>query len=128
MKTRVFSILAVAALAVSVFAAAPVASLAETKKANSGRIDISAVPLPLNPDDAMQEQVGRLRYRGGVELSSSNILFGGLSGLDVTADGKTLIAMSDNGRWVSATLLYDKHGNLNGATDGVMKPIKRVEG
>lgn len=123
MKTHVFRTLAVAALAASVAAAAPAAALA-----NAGSIEISAVPVPLNPDDHMQERVDRLRYRGGVELSSSNILFGGLSGLDVTADGKKLIAMSDNGRWVSATLLYDKHSNLTGATDGVMKPIKRARG
>lgn len=128
MKTHVFSTLAVAALAVSVIAAAPSASFAAQDKTDSGTIEVKAVPVPLNSDDGMQERVGQLRYRGGIELSSPDILFGGLSGLEVTADGKKLVAMSDNGRWVSLTLLYDKHGNLTGAADGVMKPIKRAEG
>lgn len=128
MKTRVFSTLAVAALAVSAVALTPAASLAAKDKTDTGKIEISAVPVPLNPDDGMQERVGRLRYRGGIELSSTNILFGGLSGLDVSADGKKLVAMSDNGRWVAAALLYDEHGNLTGAADGVMKPIKRAVG
>ncbi len=83
--------------------------------------------LPLNPSDPLQDQVGRLRYRGGVELTSRNILFGGLSGLDVSADGQRMVAMSDNGRWIAARLLYDK-GNLTGATDGVLKPIKKLKG
>jgi len=123
MKSRVFSSLAVLVLAASVAVAAP-----SRLSADSPQIQIKATPLPLNRDDPLQTQVDRLRYRGGIELQSTNLLFGGLSGLDVSADGKKLIAMSDNGRWVSVPLTYDKNGDLTGAEDGVMKPINRAEG
>jgi hypothetical protein len=38
-----------------------------------------------------------------------------------------MVAVSDNGRWVTASLLYDK-GDLSGVADGIMKPLKRVAG
>lgn len=123
MKTRVFSSLAVAFLAAMVAAAGPTQLSADTAE-----IQITATRLPLNPDDTLQERVGRLRYRGGLELESSNVRFGGLSGLEITADGKKLVAMSDNGRWVSVALTYDENGDLTGAADGVMKSIKRADG
>lgn len=123
MKTRVFSSLAVACLAAMVAATGPTPLSADTAE-----IQIKATRLPLNPDDALQDRVGRLRYRGGLEIESTNLLFGGLSGLEISGDGKKLVAMSDNGRWVSIMLQYDKNGDLIDATDGIMKPIKRAEG
>jgi hypothetical protein len=38
-----------------------------------------------------------------------------------------MTAMSDNGRWIGARLIYDK-GALTGAADGVMKPIRNMPG
>ena len=95
--------------------------------ADSAALPLKATALPLNGSDTLQMQVGRLRYRGGLDLTSSDILFGGLSSVDVTPDGKRMVAVSDNGRWVAATLLYDK-GDLSGVSDGIMKPLKRVPG
>lgn len=123
MKTRVFSSLAILGMIALGAAAGPSHLVADT-----GKLQITATRLPLNPDDKLQDTVGRLRYRGGLELESRNLLFGGLSGLDISADGKRLVAMSDNGRWVSANLLYDKNGDLIGAEGGVMKPINRAQG
>lgn len=123
MKSRVFSALAVACVTALVAAATP-----SRLAADAAEIEITASPLPLNRGDQLQVQVGRLRYRGGLELRSNNIRFGGLSGLHVTGNGDKLIAMSDNGRWVRATLQYDAQGDLSGIGDAVMKAIKPAEG
>ena len=122
MKSRLSNILAITFLALTV-----ACTSAGGTSPGSSNLPIKATALPLNPSDPLQDTVGRLRYRGGFELRSRNNLFGGLSGLDVTADGQRLIAMSDNGRWISVKPLYDK-GNLSGVTDGVLKPIKKMKG
>jgi len=122
MESRISNSLTVALLALTVACAAPAGT-----GAGAPGLPLAATALPLNPADPLQDQVGRLRYRGGLELTSRNVLFGGLSGLHVAADGRRMVAMSDNGRWVSAELIYDK-GNLSGATDGVLKPIRKPAG
>ncbi|MPY76708.1 MAG: hypothetical protein GEU87_20930 [Alphaproteobacteria bacterium] len=122
MNSRFFNALAIAFLTITVACAAPGKTSAEP----SG-IPLEATALPLNPSDSLQAQVGRLRYRGGIVLTSGDILFGGLSSIDVAPDGRRMIAMSDNGRWVSATLQYT-NGDLTGIADAVMKPIKRLPG
>ena len=58
--------------------------------------------------------IGRLRYRGGIELSSPRHVFGGLSGMEVL-EGERLIAISDNGDWFEAQLLLNDTGDLVGA-------------
>jgi hypothetical protein len=54
-----------------------------------------------------QENFGKLVFRGGLTLSSHDERFGGLSGLAMSSDGKTLIAVSDDGWWVTADLRYE---------------------
>ncbi len=121
MKSRFFNSLAITLL----FLAACTAAVGSPTGA--GALPIKATAVPLNPADPAQDQVGRLLYRGGFRLTSPDKRFGGLSGLHVSANGERMIAMSDNGRWVSAKLLYDKD-NLAGVTDGVLKPIKKLKG
>jgi hypothetical protein len=123
MNRRLNSSLAIIFLVLTVACAAAPADTS----AGAPDLPLKAIAVPLNTADRGLTEAGRLRYRGGIELTSGNRLFGGLSGLDVAADGKRLIAMSDNGRWVSLTLTYDK-GQLAGAINGVMKPIRRLPG
>lgn len=75
---------------------------------------IEAKPVPLAPGDPSRLRVGQLLYRGGLVLRSPHRRFGGFSGLNVSADGKRLLAISDKGRWIEARLLYDKTGRLTG--------------
>lgn len=56
---------------------------------------------------------GRLEYRGGLHLTSPDVRFGGWSGLIVSPDGGSLIAISDNGYWLTAELVYDRAGRLD---------------
>ncbi|HEV3050576.1 MAG TPA: esterase-like activity of phytase family protein [Longimicrobium sp.] len=75
---------------------------AEAESSWAARLDIQATPLPLNPQDPSQTVVGRLRYMGGVQLTSSDPRFGGLSGLR-WYDGQ-LLAVSDEGDFFRMTL------------------------
>lgn len=86
-----------------------------------------AVEVTATPVDLGVETVGRLRFRGGLALSSENSVFGGLSGLEVLEDGR-LVAVSDNGDWFEARLVLDDEGTLVGVTDVRTAFIRDEEG
>ena len=71
----------------------------------------------------MLDRVGRLVYRGGLALTSGHSQFGGFSALEISADGGTLLAVSDYGAWLLATLVYDRNGRLAGISGGEMGMI-----
>lgn len=84
-------------------------------------IGASRIPLYyLRPGDT---RAGSLTYRGGLNLSSGNTDFGGLSDLAVSADGSRLLAISDRARWFRARLSYDERGDLAGLSDGDLAPM-----
>ncbi|MGE3932844.1 MAG: esterase-like activity of phytase family protein [Rhodospirillaceae bacterium] len=96
-----------------------------------GRADplpLSAAALPLNPENLEQSAVGALVYRGGLHLRSSDPRFGGLSGLSVSPDGRRLVAVSDRGYWVTATLVYDEVGLLADAVAGEIGDLADPDG
>lgn len=70
---------------------------------------------------------GRLEWRGGIELASDDERFGGLSSLELSADGTGLLAVSDRGFWFKAGLSYTD-GHLSGLADAVMAPILAADG
>src|SRR6185436_20553088 len=59
------------------------------------RISVTATPIPLNPQDASQTVVGRLRYLGGVQLTSTHPHNGALAGR--RGQSGTLYAVSGSG-------------------------------
>jgi hypothetical protein len=71
-------------------------------------IDVQSTPV--NFGDA---HVGKLVFRGGVELRSGDVAFGGLSDLKVMEDNRFL-ALNDNGTWFDGRLVLDASGNLIG--------------
>ncbi len=73
-------------------------------------------------DGAARPIVGKLRWRGGLVLSSQDSAFGGYSGLTVSADGKSLMAVSDAGTWLAARLKY-KDGRLAGVDKARVGPL-----
>lgn len=71
------------------------------------------IAVTVNPVDAGVEHVGRLAYRGGVELRADNPMFVGLSSLEVLDNGR-VIATSDEADWISGDLVLDERGFLTG--------------
>ena len=66
--------------------------------------------------------IGKLRWRGGLILSSNDNAFGGYSGLALSPNGKSLIAVSDAGTWLSAELNY-KNGRLSSLQKARIGPL-----
>ncbi|WP_343615169.1 esterase-like activity of phytase family protein [Novosphingobium sp.] len=81
-------------------------------EAGSPRIHVHATPVSLNAADAGQQQLGRLRFLGGVALRSSDPHFGGLSALRWYRG--RLLAMSDEGAAFYAMQPRERHGRLIG--------------
>jgi hypothetical protein len=111
-----------AALIAALLLLTPIAATAQDA------IDLRSHPLTLNPEDKAQTSIGRLRWRGGIELTSKAAGFGGLSDLELSADGRHLLAVSDEGRWLSATFSYDSAGNLAAMTAARMGPLHDTAG
>jgi len=67
---------------------------------------------------------GKLRWKGGISVSSSANGFGGLSGIALSNDGKDFMAISDRGWWVKGHFLFDKYQNLTGIKNVSVSPLK----
>ena len=65
---------------------------------------------------------GHLTWRGGIELTSPNKKFGGLSGLVMADECTSLRAVSDAGRWITADVAYTGNA-LSGLTSSSIAPI-----
>ncbi len=94
-------------------------------KARTPEILVEA--LPLNSHNPQENRVGRLTYLGGMKLSSQHWLFGGFSGLEVSADGKQMLSMSDRGTWWTARFVL-KDGVPVGFKDNVLLDMADAAG
>jgi hypothetical protein len=84
------------------------------KPALAGDIAVTATAVPLNPSDLQQMQVDSLRFVAGFALTSTAPEWGGYSGMVISDDGSTLVAISDIGRWLRLELTQDTEGKITG--------------
>jgi hypothetical protein len=99
-----------------------------TTPAPADSIAVRGVPVPLNPQDPAQRVVGRLRYLGGLHLTSDDTRFGGWSSLRLSPDGTRITAISDEGRWLTARLVLDNAGFLAGVEDAELGFLLGLDG
>lgn len=97
-------------------------------KAGLKSVALSSRALRFDPDDPERQRVGRLTWRGGIQITSDSHRFGGLSGLLVSADGARMLAVSDTGRWWTAGLRYDGEGHLIGVDEAHMARLRDLHG
>ena len=90
-------------------------------------VSLSTRPVALDPTDRAVQHVGRLHYLGGLDLRSDEAAFGGLSGLDVTADGR-LTAVTDRGHWFTGRIVRNRNGRLVDLTDATLGPLLDPQG
>ena len=116
-----------AALAALTACAQP-ATLPRGPMAAGPGITITAVPVPLNPQDAAQDRIGDFVYAGGLQLSSEQTSrLRGLSDLRVTPDSR-LVSISDEGDLLETRVLLDKAGRLAGLGSGKLTVLSGPDG
>ncbi|WP_029042360.1 esterase-like activity of phytase family protein [Cucumibacter marinus] len=91
-------------------------------------ITITAVPIERFRDTPYGGTVDRLIWRGGLELRSESLDFGGLSGITFAGDADTMITVSDRGQFISARLTYDSAGAPIAISGGQIVPIANSKG
>jgi hypothetical protein len=65
---------------------------------------ITAIPIDFDRSNPGRTQFGKLTFRSGLNLYAKSRHFGGYSGLALDASGRSLLAVSDAGTWLRATL------------------------
>ncbi|PKQ09910.1 MAG: hypothetical protein CVT73_00240 [Alphaproteobacteria bacterium HGW-Alphaproteobacteria-12] len=123
-RVHALHVLAICALVIG----ATAASASSAAQADTVNIELSTSTLMWNPQDRKETKAGKLIWEGGIEITSPNGEFGGWSGLAVSGDGAALLAISDEGRWLTAMLLYDERGRLSGLAEGRMAPMLGLDG
>lgn len=91
-------------------------------------LEVRASPIYLNPDNSSQTSIGRLRYVTGLHLRSEDQEFGGLSGHTLLPDGKTWLAISDEGKWLSGSLDDDAAGTVTGISEVTLDDLLGTDG
>ncbi|MBV8393121.1 MAG: esterase-like activity of phytase family protein [Alphaproteobacteria bacterium] len=91
-------------------------------------LEITATQIPFKSDDPAARRIGKLIWRGGLALKANSDHFGGWSDLHVTPDAKRLTSIADVGEWLTATIDYDKDGNLAGLSGARMGPLHSFDG
>ena len=109
-----------------VVAAGPV--LAQAPQPARMPVAVSTRPVaafePRSPD---KTRFGKLTLRGGRVLSGSHSRFGGVSGLWRGANGDDLVAVTDNGFWLTAKVV-SRAGRLAGLDHAELSPILGASG
>ena len=114
-------LLCLAALAAAACWTAPARAAAEP-------LALEAIQRKLDPENPALDRIGPFQVRGLLELRSEDPRFGGLSGLVVSADGRSLEAVSDRGDWIAARPVYDTAGRLVGLADGRIAALRGLRG
>ncbi|MFM9937938.1 MAG: esterase-like activity of phytase family protein [Hyphomicrobiaceae bacterium] len=107
--TALFGILAFAHAAPTLAQSPPAAATAPTAAPDDTRaIEVTARRIvAFDRGSGDRRRFGRLEYRGGLVLTSSVKAFGGYSGLTITPDGRRFLAVSDEGTWLAADIVYE---------------------
>ena len=85
------------------------------------------VPITFDRDDASETKFGKLTFRGGLNIFARSVHFGGYSAIALDRSGTALLALSDAGSWMRATLDYDGR-RLRGLSDVILGPILDQDG
>jgi hypothetical protein len=107
--------------------AAPAPAPGGTATSAFEQIQVSARRIDTFSRAGASKNFGRLTFRGGLVMTSDHSAFGGLSGIDIEADGKNIVMVSDQGHWLTCQLAYQ--GNApSGLGDVRIGPIRGLGG
>lgn len=103
------------------------ALLAAATCAGADPVALRSTSVPLVRDDPRRTTVGSLEFRGGVHVASADPRFGGISAVRVLPGGERLVAITDEGSWLTARLVVE-NGVLHGLADAEMGPLRGEDG
>lgn len=87
------------------------------------KFEIHAQPITsFDLRDPQRREFGALVFRGGLELSSNQPGFGGLSSIRLFDSGTRFVIVSDRGRWVTGRLGYEGD-RLSSVSDAEIAPM-----
>ena len=93
-----------------------------------GPIDVRATRITsFDTRDPAQLRFGALEFRGGLALTSNTPAVGGISALHMEPDGSHFLALTDNGSWLRARIVYED-GKRAGIADAEMAPMLGGDG
>jgi hypothetical protein len=118
---------AATAVAVSLMVAPAFADKPVTVLEGPTPTTITALPIDFDRDHPGRTEFGKLVFRAGLNLYAKTRHFGGYSALAIDPSGRSLLALSDAGSWLRATLDYDGR-RLKGLSDAVLGPILGTDG
>lgn len=95
---------------------------AKAQDSGPDNLSITASPLPVFDRQVPDNRFGALTYVGGLSLSSTNRNFEALSGLTFTTPNR-LLMVTDEGYWLSATLVSDADGTPRGLDEAHIGPL-----
>ena len=102
------------------------ASLADEKpdisSLKAAPITVEARPITSFVRSGPERPLGKLKFLGGLVLTSPSPYFGGWSGLLLDDEAKTFLALSDSGVWMSGSLTYSGR-RLSGVTNARLGPL-----
>lgn len=103
-------------------------SRASARLAGPAPIAVNASAIAsFSPSEPERRRFGALEFRSGLRLTSPHEDFGGFSGMWRAPDGAGLVAISDAGHWLTATLRRTG-GRLSGLDGARLAPILRADG
>ncbi|WP_414899729.1 esterase-like activity of phytase family protein [Rhizobium cremeum] len=95
--------------------------------------EIVAAPMDARPITSFlpgsgDTRFGAFEFLGGLELSSSERLFGAWSSIRLTDDGRKFIGVLDTGHWLTGSIKRDPSGRLAGLDDVTIAPMLDAAG
>ncbi|MGD9921821.1 MAG: esterase-like activity of phytase family protein [Pseudorhodoplanes sp.] len=91
------------------------------------KLEIRAKPIEaFDPREPQRTQFGPLVFRGGLELTSPNKHFGGLSGIRVAASG-SFLSITDKAHWLRGRIVYRGNAPV-GIADAEVAPMLYSDG
>ncbi len=117
-------------IAIAVLAAVAVPALADkplTALDKPISTVVTAIPIDFDRENPSRKEFGKLIFRAGLNLFAKSIYFGGYSAMAIDPSGHSLLAISDAGTWMRATLNYDGR-KLKGLSDVSLGPLLGDDG
>jgi hypothetical protein len=109
------------------FSAPALADKPATVLQGPGTTKVTAMPIDFDREHPERKEFGKLIFRGGLNLFANSIYFGGFSAIALDSSGTGLLAISDAGIWLKATLDYNGR-QLRGLSNVVLGPVLGADG